>query len=177
MEFKKHLMILEVIERLNKYGSWTGKTHVQKALFLLSATGKAVVPFQFVLYKHGPYSFDIEDEMEQMKGYAGIVSAPMSGYGVTLDTGSSAPFIRKEARLTDGEKAEIERVCKFVGSKKVTELERIATAAWIRTRENITDAVKVAARLHALKPHVSTSEAAEADCAVLPLLNGKKSPV
>ena len=63
MDFKKHAIILAVIDALHRHGSWTGKTHVQKALSLLRDAGSTEVPFQFVLYKHGPYSFDIEDEL------------------------------------------------------------------------------------------------------------------
>ena len=57
MDFKKHAFILAVIESLHKYGSWTGKTHVHKSLSLLRDRGNIDVPFSFVLYRHGPYSF------------------------------------------------------------------------------------------------------------------------
>ena len=84
MEIKKHAIILGVIESLNEHESWTGKTHVQKALWLLSAVGDIEVPFRFVLYKHGPYSFDVEEESEQMKGYAAVTVDTIPGMGVSL---------------------------------------------------------------------------------------------
>ena len=171
MDFKKHALILAVIDRLHKHGSWTGKTHLQKALFLLSALGAIQVPFQFVLYKHGPYSFDVEEELEQMKGYAAVVSEAVPEYGVVLRAGTSARFVKDKAPLSEAELKTIEQVCTFVGSKKATELERIATAAWIRTREQVTEEISVATRLNQLKPHVSVMEAAEADKKVIPLLN------
>ena len=50
------------------------------------------------------------------------------------------------------------------------ELERIATAAWIRTREKVEDPYAVAQRLNELKPHVSIEDAAKADRRVMSLL-------
>jgi uncharacterized protein YwgA len=76
MQFKKHAFILAVIDGLHRHGSWTGKTHVQKALSLLRDSGRVPVPFQFVLYKHGPYSFDVEAELEQMQSYGAIAVEP-----------------------------------------------------------------------------------------------------
>lgn len=77
MEFKKHAFILAVIESLQKHGSRTGETHIQKALSLLHDSGLTKVPFDFVLYKHGPYSFDVETELEEMKSYGAVTVEPV----------------------------------------------------------------------------------------------------
>ena len=45
MNFQKHAVILAVIEGLKNAGSWTGKTHVQKSLFLAQAARAFEVPF------------------------------------------------------------------------------------------------------------------------------------
>jgi hypothetical protein len=105
-----------------------------------------------------------------MKSYGAIVSEPISGYGVMLRAGEKAGFVKRQAPLSPSEQKAIDRICTFLGDSKALELERIATAAWIRTREKIQDPDKVAARLHELKPHVSVQEAAEADRRVAPLL-------
>ena len=90
MEFRKHAFILEVINGLKAGGSWAGKTHVQKTLFLVNEATPVQVPFEFVLYKHGPYSFDIENELEQMKSYYAIAMMPVSSYGVVLKPSENA---------------------------------------------------------------------------------------
>ena len=171
MDFKKHALILEVVETLHKQNSWTGKTHVQKTLFLMEAIASVSLPFDFILYKHGPYSFDIESEMEEMKGYFALTSVPVPGYGVTLNPGEKADFIRQKASLTPKEKKGIERVCKFVGTKDVRELERLATIAWIHSREGIHSTEAVTTRLHELKPHISLQEAEQAQRDILPFLS------
>src|SRR5947207_587313 len=116
MQFKKHAILLAVIECLRRRGSWTGKTHVQKALSLLRDSRRMPVPFQFVLYKHGPYSFDVEAELEQLQSYGGITVEPnQHGYGVVLCPGMMADFVRAMEPLAPNELRAIEDVCEFVG--------------------------------------------------------------
>jgi hypothetical protein len=43
------------------------------------------------------------------------------------------------------------------------DLERLATASWIRRQEKVTNSVDVAKRLHFLKPHISVADAERAD--------------
>ncbi len=170
MDFKKHALILDVVEELKGYESRAGKTHVQKAFSLLNARGDIPIPFQFILYKHGPYSFDIEEEMELMKSYSALISVPVQEFGVMLSSGNMADYVKQRAPLSIEEMKAIKRVCEFVGKRNVLELERISTAAWIRTQENIQDTNKVAQRLHELKPHVTVEDALKADSEALKLL-------
>lgn len=162
MNFRKHAVILAVIDGLKNEGSWTGKTHVQKSLFLAQAARAFEVQFEFVLYKHGPYSFDLEHEMEEMKSYGAMQAEPVSGFGVILSPGPTASLVKDRAALPDEIKPNINRISKFIGKRNVIELERLATAAWIRTREGMDDPVQAATRLHELKPHIQITEAEEA---------------
>ncbi len=163
MQFDKHALILAVVEGLKQQGSWTGKTHVQKALFLLDASGALQIPFQFVLYKHGPYSFDAEAELEQMKSYAALDSKTVEGYGVVLSPGANASYVKRLHPLPGADQEAVDFVCRSVGRKTVAELEPLATAAWIRTREAVVEPDAVVERLRQLKPHVGIREAEEAD--------------
>jgi uncharacterized protein YwgA len=174
VDVRKHAIILSTIEELNRRGSWTGKTHVQKALSLVNSRGKIKLPFQFVLYKHGPYSFDVEDEIEQMKGYAAIESEPIPGFGVTLSHGQMAEYVRSRCTLEPQATNEIKAICKFVANRNVMELERLATAAWIRSVEKISEHERVARRLNELKPHITVDEAKSADAEVSQLLSAGK---
>ena len=162
MQYKQHAFVLGVIESLHRHKSRTGKTHVQKALSLLRDLGKVVVPFDFVLYRHGPYSFQVEEALEQMQSYDAIGAEPNTGgYGAVLRPNTMGDFARSREPLTDSEKQAIEEVCTFVGTRNVLDLERLATASWIRQQERIIEPDKVAIRLNSLKPHISV-EAGEA---------------
>ena len=67
------LVILKLIESLKRHGSWCGETHVQKAIFSLQELKGIPLEFQFVLYKHGPFSFDLRDELTAMRA-DGLIS-------------------------------------------------------------------------------------------------------
>lgn len=177
MNFHHHSLVLEVVSRLHTHGSWTGKTHVQKAVFLLQSRCVLQqktdfneidleienIPFKFVLYHHGPYSFDLERTIEEMSSYKALTIEPMNGYGVALWCGNNSSFLQENAPLSQEEKDEIELVCRFVGSSDVKTLERWATAAWIRHREGVCETHEVAERLHQVKPHVGIVEGEQAD--------------
>ena len=168
MHFKKHAFILGIIEGLHRRGSWTGKTHVQKALSLLQDRSRLNEPFQFVLYKHGPYSFEVESELEQMQSYGAIRVEPNAeGYGVVLCLDDKADFVRQVAPLSSKEHELIDAVCNFVGRRNVTELESLATASWIRNQEGVTDSAAVVERLNSLKPHISLLQAEQANEEIL----------
>ena len=163
MEFRKHALILEVVNGLKANGSWTGKTHVQKTMFLVSEATSVEIPFEFVLYKHGPYSFDIETELEQMKSYDALVVKPVSSYGVEIKPSGNVEMINSRHLISEAEKQSIDQICRFVGSKGAVDLERLATAVWIRSHEQVTDQHEVAKRLNALKPHIPVADAEAAD--------------
>jgi uncharacterized protein YwgA len=164
MDFQKHGLILAMIDALQVQGSRTGKTHIIKGFFLGDAAELLPVPFEYFLYKHGPYSADIEECIEQMKSYGAVEVEPaFDGYGVTLSPGRMASFVKERVSLPDEALNGIKRVCHFLRHKNVNRLERLATAAWIRKRLGIEDSEAVARKLSELKPHISLQEAREAD--------------
>jgi len=162
VDLNKHRFVLEVIERLNAVGSWTGKTHVQKSVFFTVGRDKIPTPFDYVLYKHGPFSFELGDVIEEMVSYSGIVAEPVQNFGVMLKLGPQSDFIRDNTTIEPETLLEIEKVCQFVSNRKVKELERLATAAWICHNEQISEETEVASRLNSLKPHISETEALSA---------------
>lgn len=167
MNLDKHAYILETVEALKRNGSWCGKTHVQKNLFLLQQLIDDGVPFQYVFYKHGPYSFDVESEIEQMKSYGAINIEPVAGYGVVINPDENAEYVRRNTDLSDETKAIIEKLSQLTGPMGVSELERMSTAAWVRYREHLTDSQAVSERMHTLKPHISQDDARKADEEIL----------
>jgi uncharacterized protein YwgA len=170
MDFHRHALILAMVEKLRAMESRTGKTPIIKGLFLAKAAGLDV-PFELFLYKHGPYSTDVEDNLDQMKSYGAIEVEPaFDGYGVRLSPGVNASFVKKQVSLSPEEQATIERVCRFICHKNVSQLERLATAAWIRKEEGIEDTDQVAKRLNQLKPHINLSDAREADREIMRFL-------
>jgi uncharacterized protein YwgA len=163
ISFKRHALLLRTVECLQESGSWTGRTHLQKALFLVKAAGRIRVPHHYVLYKHGPYSFEVEQELATMRSYDAICADQLlPGYGPTLQPSKNRGFVLKAGKLKQAESREIRRVCRFVNGRNVADLERLATAAWVLTQERITNNDGAAARIHELKPHISVDSAKDA---------------
>lgn len=65
---QRDAVILSLIENLRAKGSWCGETHIQKATYFVQELLRVPLEFEFVLYKHGPYSFDLSDELTAQCG-------------------------------------------------------------------------------------------------------------
>src|SRR5919204_6560345 len=56
-------LLTELVEQMRAHDSWCGETHLQKATFFLQELLGVDLDYDFVLYKHGPFSFDLRDEL------------------------------------------------------------------------------------------------------------------
>ncbi len=159
MNFRSHALLLEAIEQFHANGEMPKSTHLQKAMFLLQANGIEQVPFSFILYKHGPFSLDIESELGEMKSYCAISSDSRPGFSQVLVPGTNAPALKQKAQLGNEERAAVAEVCRFLARKPLVEMELLATAAWIKANEQPGSPDEIANRLQVLKPYVSHPEA------------------
>ena len=81
-------VVVSLVKALEKNGSWCGDTHVQKGTFILQELLHVPLEFAFSLYKYGPYSFDLNDELAAFR-------AGVSGRVELLDgdlAGVASPF-------------------------------------------------------------------------------------
>ena len=78
-------VVVGLAKRLADRGSWTGETHLQKAAYLLSELRGVEFDFDFILYKHGPFSFELRDELAAMQAEGLLHSySPNPRYGPQL---------------------------------------------------------------------------------------------
>jgi hypothetical protein len=151
-------ILLALNEELRKAGSWAGETHIQKATFFLQDLMNVQLGFDFVLYKHGPFSFDLRDELTFMRSQGFFRLEPQNPYGPTLVGGEKSELLKQAFQKTiDEHSASIQFVTQKLGSKTVAGLERTATALYIMLRESAD--VNRAQRLITLKPHIALPEA------------------
>ena len=142
--------------------SWCGETHVQKAAYVLQELLEVTLGFHFILYKFGPFSFDLRDELTVLRADGLLKLEPQAPpYGPRFAATDLSEDLRKRfPRTMENHGDQIEFVAEALKSKRVAELERLATALYV-TRE-IGNDVSVKARADALvqqKPHVSSDEA------------------
>lgn len=156
-------VLLSLTEHLRKMRSWTGETHVQKAAYVLTRVLGVPLDYEFILYKHGPFSFDLRDALSAMRaeGFLAWEVRPFP-YGPSLKEGELGPALKSQfLAAAERYKNQIEFVARKIGSKDVKALERFATAIYVTLDLNA-PLVQRAAKINELKPHVSIPEAEQA---------------
>jgi hypothetical protein len=159
VDFRGHAFLLESIERFRANEELPKGAHIQKAMFLLKTMCIGQFPFSFILYKHGPFSPDIEYELGEMKSYGAVSYDVRPGFSQVLEPGMNAKALKRKVQLSAEEQGALEAVCRFLARKPLFEIELLATVAWIRENEHIRSVEEIASRLQALKPYVSRPEA------------------
>ena len=156
-------IVLSLMDSLRSQGSWCGETHVQKCVYLIQEAFHVPSGFEFVLYKHGPYSFDLHDLLGEMRADLLIDRETRPApYGPTLEPSESgAKLLRRHASTTAPHEEAIASVADKFGRRGVTDLERIGTAMYV-TRMGDSDPGARARLISELKPHVVYEEARKA---------------
>ncbi len=158
-------VVITLIDELKKRGSWSGITHLQKTLFFLQDMMKIPLGHDFVLYKHGPYSFDLQPAVNAMLANQILnyeIREPDFGASFVRGDNCKVVFTRETESLIEQCRPRIEFVAEKLANKNVSQLERIATAFLVYDREGLDDDEAVAWRINQLKPHVSIEKAKEA---------------
>lgn len=59
--------VCKLARRLRDADSWCGEAHLQKAAVLLKDGRHVPLGYEFVLYKYGPFSFGLRDEVAHFR--------------------------------------------------------------------------------------------------------------
>lgn len=157
-------VVCHLAERLRAADSWCGETHMQKAAFLLEAARDVPLEHEFVLYKYGPFSFDLRDELDELRARGFLKLEPQSyPYGPRIGVTRRGPRLLDQHPKTVASYAEqVDDVVDFVGSRGVSALERLATAVYLVRRDPDASDDTLAEQLCEIKPHVTPTAAADA---------------
>ncbi len=159
---KRDAILLSLMNEMRQKGSWCGETHIQKATYFLQELLGVPLGFEFILYKHGPFSFDLSDEITAMRADALLRYQSREPYGPSLfPTDESQEFFAQFPKTLKKYAEEIQFVAEKIGTLGVADLERLATALYVtfnvdgkgKSREN---------RITELKPHIKIDEASSA---------------
>jgi hypothetical protein len=162
---QKAAIVTELADRLRRAGSWCGHTHMQKATYFLQALLGVPTGYKFILYMHGPYSFDLSEELAGFRAdYLIEFDHKSPGYGPGLVPTPTSASLRTHFPVTLSKYArEIDFVAQSFGTKGVAELEKLATALYVSKEDGASASVEGRARrLVELKPHVSFQQALDA---------------
>lgn len=154
-------LIIGLLKGLKKKDSWCGETHLQKSIYFLQELAGVPMGFDFILYKHGPFSFDLRDELTAMRADRLIehVFRP-APYGPSLGPTKSGSNVYNHFPVTVKKySGELEFVADRLGNKGVGELERMGTALYVMLENPDANIQTNADYIHKLKPHVSVQDA------------------
>lgn len=156
-------LTLELIRQLRNEGSWCGETHIQKSMYFLEELLEVPTPHKFILYKHGPFSFDFRSHLNELRARNLIMYKHVPPYGpqMVLTEEGKKYLDAKKATIEEWE-SKISSIATCLGDKGVADLEKLATALMITRQEKLTDTEERASTLNEWKPHISIEEAKRA---------------
>lgn len=146
-------LILSLAVALKQNGSWAGETHIQKGGYFLTNLLAVPTGVSFILYKHGPFSFELRELLTDMEALGFIKWNSVPPYGPSISEGQFAAQLRaKFAGLATQYERQVNFVAHHLGHRNVADLERLATALYV-TEEGHQGPARVM-RIVQLKPHV-----------------------
>lgn len=158
--FERSTIILSLIEELRKKGSWCGDTHIQKAVFFLQELFGVSAGFGFILYKHGPFSFDLRTEIRAMQADRFLTLEPTPPYGVSLNRiKKGEDLMRDFSDFLNAYDIQIGFVAEKIGDMWVSNLEKLSTALYVTREQQKKDVEFRAKYMHDLKPHITLTDA------------------
>jgi uncharacterized protein YwgA len=171
-------ILLALIKRLSDKGSWAGETHLQKAAYLLAELRSVDFDFDFILYKHGPFSFELRDELSSMRAEGLIDRFALSPrYGPKLVvTAQGEELERRLSKTMQRYGDSLDWIADILGDRGVIDLERLATAMWV-TRQKPEESVRSRAdALIQVKPHIRLDAAVDSVEEIDRLIAGQTVP-
>jgi uncharacterized protein YwgA len=156
-------IVLYVLKALKANGSWCGETHIQKTLFLCQELFSVGSNFKFILYKHGPYSFELSEHLQGLIADDLIHVRSRPPYGPSLELSEDVSALYRSVASDFNLCRKLDFIAGKLGRKGVADLERLATAVYVNEKHTTHLPVeRRAALLVSLKPHVSTESARNA---------------
>jgi hypothetical protein len=158
---KEMVLIGGVARALRERGSWTGETHIQKASYILKIRRSIPFESEFVLYKHGPFSFDMNKSIVHMLSRGMLFAESNRGYGPSILVNNSL-WNALDARLGNffgNFQSDVYAICGLLARKNVAELERIATAVYVSVSFPLLSWEDRAITISRLKPHIDRDAA------------------
>lgn len=162
-ELNHRAVVLSLIEQMDSYQSWCGETHIQKCGYFLQEVMGVNLEMDFVLYRHGPFSFNLRELLGELTGLNLLSVFSREPYGPSLQlTDYGRSYLARFPRSVRETRRQVDRVATRLGPKDVSSLERLATALYVIKNDGSKEEGSQAQRINELKPHISVESAAVA---------------
>ena len=176
---QKAALFCEMLDRMIEKGSWAGETHLQKGIFFLQSMRDVPTGYTFQLHYYGPFSFDLSDEIVQMKGDRVIVPfyRPYP-YGPSLASSDSSQRLKRHFPKTLKKYSDdIDFVTDNFGDLSASELGKLATAYYFIFQDQDSSDEEIVEKINDVKSHISKAEGIEATKRVREIANSTRAPI
>jgi hypothetical protein len=157
-------IIVTLIEKLRENESWCGETNVQKATYFLEELAEVPLGFEFILFKHGPYSFGLKEELTALRAdFILELRSPNPKYGPSFFPGKMRDYvIERFPKTVERFSAKLDFVASHLGRRDVNELECLSTALYVLRESSTLDQEQRAKKITKYKPHIDFSDSMKA---------------
>jgi uncharacterized protein YwgA len=158
---RQKAIVLELLKAMKREHSWCGETHLQKSLYFLQEGLGVPTAFAYVLYKHGPYSFELHQLLGEMRANMLLDLEPRPyPYGPSITaTLYGERLMSVFPKTLAGCERQIAFVAKNISGADVSELERMSTALFVLKEQSDESDDLIARKITNIKPHINEDDA------------------
>jgi uncharacterized protein YwgA len=157
---QKAAVLARLTDELRANQGWAGETQLQKAAYFLQQLCRVPLDYDFVLYKYGPFSFDLREELTSLRADRILTLEPQPFYGPRFAVSESGLRVEQTYPKTLQQfERELDFVAEELGPLDVAGLERVATALYVTAETPDASVDERARSLRAIKPHIAESSA------------------
>lgn len=161
-DLQRSAIIATVVKESRARNAFCGETMVQKSVFFLQELLRVPLGFDFQLYIYGPFSFELQRHLSSMMADDMIAVRPLE-YGSTFEPAEQVAYLeRRGAEAIAAHRDRIDFVVKHLAGSGVKQLERVATALYFTVATDDASVDGRAAKICAVKPHITSEEARKA---------------
>lgn len=155
-------LLAELMDRLIEQGSCCSETLAQKMSFLFQELLGVPLGFDFILYRHGPFSFELTDELTAMRADEQLVFRERAfPFAPDLVPADASKDLRKRfSNVVARYARELEFVSEHLAVKDGTEIESLAMALFVQNELPFGDADDHVRRLCEIDRYLAASQAA-----------------
>ena len=125
----RRALICHLVDKMRENDSWAGHTHIQKSVLFLQELFGVPMGYEFVLYLHGPFSFELRNDLALMRARLQLDVEHRRGYGPSFILGTHG---KPATESPTGYEDAIEFVARKLSWNDVRLLERLSTAFFLQ---------------------------------------------
>lgn len=144
------------IRMLNEVGSWTGRMHIQKLVYLAERLLDLDTDYEFVLYQRGPYSFDLDEDIRLLRSIQAVDIVPSPPYGPKYMLTRSGESLAGQSPIPSQKAEKLRQLAGLLGAKPARDLELLATCLYVIGEAERSDEEAIE-RVRGLKPHFTAA--------------------